>query len=199
MQGKLTTDCDGSVEHEKWQEPAGTLLMALTAYKWQKSRRIYPPEVLNDEKTRSECLTLFMQLIFSSKTPAQKEEYAKNPFSPNSIFQTFLTGVGQYFNMTKEHSIPTPYLIPQTFQICRSHQNYEIFHFDEKQTWMAAHRFCRSNNRILPNVHDANEMKSLSAFHRFRYIFIGLQAKVRRCLFFKFHLTPNCYMWMCNP
>ncbi len=32
MQGKLTTDCDGSVEHEKWQEPAGTLSMALTAY-----------------------------------------------------------------------------------------------------------------------------------------------------------------------
>ncbi len=31
-QGKLTTDCDGSVEHRKWQEPAGTLLMALTAY-----------------------------------------------------------------------------------------------------------------------------------------------------------------------
>ena len=34
MQGKLTTDCDGLVEHEKWQEPAGTLLMALTAYKF---------------------------------------------------------------------------------------------------------------------------------------------------------------------
>ena len=33
MQGKLTTDCDGSVEHEKWQEPAGTLSVALTAYK----------------------------------------------------------------------------------------------------------------------------------------------------------------------
>ncbi len=24
-QGELTTDCDGLVEHEKWQEPAGTL------------------------------------------------------------------------------------------------------------------------------------------------------------------------------
>ncbi len=32
MQGKFTTDCDGSVRHEKWQEPAGTLSMALTAY-----------------------------------------------------------------------------------------------------------------------------------------------------------------------
>ncbi len=32
MQGKLATDCDGSVKHRKWQEPAGTLLMALTAY-----------------------------------------------------------------------------------------------------------------------------------------------------------------------
>ncbi len=33
MQGKFTTDCDGSVRHEKWQEPAGTLSMALTAYR----------------------------------------------------------------------------------------------------------------------------------------------------------------------
>ncbi len=33
MQGKLTTDCDGPVRHRKWQEPAGTLSMALTAYK----------------------------------------------------------------------------------------------------------------------------------------------------------------------
>ncbi len=32
MQGKFTTDCDGSVRHRKWQEPAGTPLMALTAY-----------------------------------------------------------------------------------------------------------------------------------------------------------------------
>ncbi len=32
MQGKFTTDWDGSVRHEKWQEPAGTLSMALTAY-----------------------------------------------------------------------------------------------------------------------------------------------------------------------
>ncbi len=32
MQGKLTTDCNGPVRHRKWQEPAGTLLMALTAY-----------------------------------------------------------------------------------------------------------------------------------------------------------------------
>ncbi len=32
MQGKLTTDCDGSVEHGKWQEPAGTLSMAHTMY-----------------------------------------------------------------------------------------------------------------------------------------------------------------------
>ncbi len=31
-QGKLATDCDGSVEHRKWQEPAGTLSVALTAY-----------------------------------------------------------------------------------------------------------------------------------------------------------------------
>ncbi len=31
-QGTLTTDCDGSARHRKWQEPAGTLLMALTAY-----------------------------------------------------------------------------------------------------------------------------------------------------------------------
>ncbi len=37
MQGKLTTDCDGSVEHKKWQEPVGTLLMALTAYTWTQS------------------------------------------------------------------------------------------------------------------------------------------------------------------
>ncbi len=32
MQRELATDCDGSVKHEKWQEPAGTLSMALTAY-----------------------------------------------------------------------------------------------------------------------------------------------------------------------
>ncbi len=32
MQGKLTTDCDGSVKHGKWQEPVGTLSVALTAY-----------------------------------------------------------------------------------------------------------------------------------------------------------------------
>ncbi len=32
MQGKFTANCDGSVRHEKWQEPAGNLLMALTAY-----------------------------------------------------------------------------------------------------------------------------------------------------------------------
>ncbi len=31
-QGKFTTDCDGLVRHEKWQEPAGTLSVALTAY-----------------------------------------------------------------------------------------------------------------------------------------------------------------------
>ncbi len=31
-QGEFTTDCDGSVRHKKWQEPAGTLSMALTAY-----------------------------------------------------------------------------------------------------------------------------------------------------------------------
>ncbi len=32
MQGKLATDCDGLVEHGKWQEPEGTLSVALTAY-----------------------------------------------------------------------------------------------------------------------------------------------------------------------
>ncbi len=32
MQGKLATDCDGSVEHGKWQEPVGTLSVALAAY-----------------------------------------------------------------------------------------------------------------------------------------------------------------------
>ncbi len=37
MQGKFTTDCDGSVRHEKWQEPAGTLLVALTAYKTKRT------------------------------------------------------------------------------------------------------------------------------------------------------------------
>ncbi len=169
-------------------------------YKWQKSKRIYPSGVLMDEKTQLKCMTLVMQLLLTTKTLAAKEKDAKNPFSSNNIVQTFLWAqFGQDLNRTKERLIPTPYLIPKTFQICRSHQNYEIFHFDEKQTWTAAHRFCRSNNRILPTVHDADGVKSLSAFQRFRYIFIGLQAKVRRFLFFKFHPTPNCYMWLSNP
>ncbi len=38
-QGKLTTNCDGSVKHGKWQEPAGTLSVALTAYMLHRSTR----------------------------------------------------------------------------------------------------------------------------------------------------------------
>ncbi len=56
-QGKFTTDCNGSVRHEKWQEPAGTLSMALTAYNALCALRYLVPERepgANDQK-RSFC------------------------------------------------------------------------------------------------------------------------------------------------
>ncbi len=41
MQGKLTTDCNGSVKHGKWQEPVGTLSVALTAYTEASVRKYF--------------------------------------------------------------------------------------------------------------------------------------------------------------
>ncbi len=48
MQGKLTTDCDGSVKHGKWQEPAGTLSVVLTAYTLQ-FRSLFPKAHKSDQ------------------------------------------------------------------------------------------------------------------------------------------------------
>ncbi len=55
MQGKLTTDCDGSVEHGKWQEPAGTLSMALTAYKILMS--VFPFEKQQDQENTIQTIS----------------------------------------------------------------------------------------------------------------------------------------------
>ncbi len=54
-QGKLTTDCDGSVKHGKWQEPAGTLSVALTAYT-RNSGEICPVWCSTTRKSRNETL-----------------------------------------------------------------------------------------------------------------------------------------------
>ncbi len=52
MQGKFATDCDGSVRHEKWQEPAGTLLMALTAYTFLSA--VLQPQAVELELVRTQ-------------------------------------------------------------------------------------------------------------------------------------------------